>query len=122
MIINELINKTVHDLRIEDEKLILEFAGFDAIIIAVGDCCSHGWIGEPVVAGTLPAVITGWEDNQSMYETVESDDVRYPKEGGDIVAVWPARFTTDKGYIYFNVWNNSNGYYGSSLSLLTRKT
>lgn len=91
---------------------------------AIGDCCSHGWI-DGISCPTLPAKITdapsswgGWGGDR----TVQPGEPGYPADGGDVVVVYGSKIATDAGDVTFNVWNDSNGYYGSSLELVGCKT
>lgn len=102
-----------------DGELRCTVNGKSVRFIATGDCCSTGWISD-LVSVPLPATIVEVEPNWGSSEVVESGYPGYPPpdEYPDVVKVYDAAIKTSAGDIAFKVWNNSNGYYGSSLEVV----
>ena len=107
---NVLINKTINNIKIADDKLALLFETNDGdfIVNVEGDCCSSSWI-ESV---ELPAL--GFPATVVSVENIEMPDLGQPDEY-DYIQYYGCKIVTDKGEIVIDYRNESNGYYGGSL-------
>jgi len=112
MYFKEIVGHVLLEISLNDREIILKTDKATARLEAVGDCCSQGWIDDLAVSGTLPSKIVGIEDMCQSFNLAD-DDKRFDE--GDIVVAYGAKIVTENGPITFNVWNNSNGYYGSVL-------
>lgn len=105
-----LVGKTLTGVMIADDKEAILFQTTDGDIVARcdGDCCSHTWIEnvENTIA-SFPAVVTGARD-------VDMPDHGQPEYGA--IAYYGFTISTDKGSLVIDYRNESNGYYGGSLS------
>jgi hypothetical protein len=109
---SELIGLTINTVKRVNKGISIN--GGQVVLSAYGDCCSIGWV-ELRSAPKLPAKITG-RYTETGTETVEEGEPRFPK-GGDVVRVWCAEFPTENGPLVVEVWNDSNGWYGSTLEI-----
>lgn len=108
---NPLIGKVITGMEIASDKESLRFLLPDGEVIANcdADCCSHTWV-EHVELPALgfPATV------------IDARDVEMPDlgdmEGCDVVAYYGFKITTDRGEILIDYRNDSNGYYGGSLT------
>lgn len=118
MLFSELKGHILQKIDLIDGVIWLETDKVTGKIEAFGDCCSTGWIGE-LQYGALPIEIieASCGDEYNDREVVEHNDPRLPSGDNywDHVVLYPGNIKTATGLITFNVWNNSNGYYGSSL-------
>lgn len=113
MYFKEIVGQTLLEISLKDGDIFLRTDKATARMEAVGDCCSRGWIDDLVVSGTLPSKIVSIDDNCESFGLAD-DDKRFSE--GDVVIAYGTQIVTESGQITFNVWNDSNGYYGSSLS------
>lgn len=106
-----IIGKTITGLEISEDKEALRFVLADGEIVVKcdADCCSHTWI-EHV---ELPAL--GFPATVVSAENVEMPDLG-DMEGCDVVAYYGFKIITDRGEILIDYRNDSNGYYGGSLT------
>lgn len=115
----ELIGKTVNKLTINDGETILAFCTSEGVIAyeTWGDCCSDTWFSDITgVDALLGAVVVNTEElNVDGYNT---EDGRCRQ---DYDKVYGHKLITNKGWVDIVFRNSSNGYYGGSIELLTRK-
>lgn len=94
-------------MKIADDKQAILFKTPDGDIIARadGECCSHTWI-ESIELPALgfPALV------------VSVQDLHMPDIGEPELSHYGLKIITDKGEIIIDYRNESNGYYGGSLS------
>jgi hypothetical protein len=104
-----LVGKTIIKIRIAEDKRALLFItdGGEIIVRADGDCCSDTWI-EHIELPTLPAKVASVED-------IDMPDLGSPSEY-ECIQYYGCKITTDKGVMVIDYRNESNGYYGGSLS------
>jgi hypothetical protein len=111
---NPLIGKTITDLQISEDRQALRFVLADGeIVVQVdADCCSYTWI-EHVELPALgfPAAVVGVEDLE-MPEGTASTFHTDP----ECLQFYGCKIVTDRGEIVIDYRNDSNGYYGGSLS------
>jgi hypothetical protein len=110
-----IIGKTITALEISSDRQALRFTLSDGASIVVdtdADCCSYTWIEHvELPALGLPAVVLAVEDLE-MPVGAASVFVTAP----DVLAFYGCKITTDRGEIVIDYRNDSNGYYGGSLS------
>lgn len=82
------------------------------------DCCSTSWIEHITVPSDIEgAVITDVKDSGGVDATPEQEEQARAARGYvDVLAVYHTSFVTDRGEIIVEYRNDSNGYYGGSLS------
>lgn len=108
---NPIIGKTITALEVSDDKQALRFVLTDGecIVDTDADCCSYTWIEHiELPALGFPALVINVED-------IEMPDLG-DMEGRDVVAYYGCKITTDRGEIVIDYRNDSNGYYGGSLT------
>ena len=108
---DRLNNVTVSSIKLKDGAV---FINEDFRLLAWGDCCSRGWLSN-LKHPPLPFVLYGTYIEGDNY-IVQTDEPDFPK-GGDYVVKNSIIMQTDKGPLRFYMWNDSNGYYGSTLHL-----
>ena len=120
------IGKTLSGVSLNPEKDEITFTftdGSSKRLGTEGDCCSSSWIehleAPPDVFGAVITAIDEPEmpphDNHECLARVGED--AYGNECvHDVLAVYHTRFRTDKGDIVLEYRNDSNGYYGGSLT------
>lgn len=109
---NVLIGKVLTAIYLADDKEAIKFEidGGEPLVVRVdADCCSHTWVESiELLALGFPATV------------VAVDDLDMPDlgniEGCDVVAYYGCKITTDRGEIVIDYRNDSNGYYGGSLT------
>lgn len=108
---NILVGKTIIDMKIASDKQAVLFETTDGKIIAkaYGECCSLTWIEHiELPARGFPVVV------------ISADDIEMPDLGSpnnhECIAYYGFKIITDKGHIIIDYRNESNGYYGGSLS------
>lgn len=109
---NILVGKTLTAIHLAEDKEALKFdveGGESVVARCAADCCSYTWV-EHI---TLPAL--GFP-----CKVLRADDVDMPDLGDvpgmDCVQYYGFKIETDKGDILIDYRNESNGYYGGSLS------
>jgi hypothetical protein len=108
---NPLIGKTLTGIEIADDQQALRFVLTDGecIVTTDADCCSYTWI-EHI---ELPAL--GFPAQVVAVEDIDMPDLGDMPER-DVVAYYGCKITTDRGEIVIDYRNDSNGYYGGSLT------
>ena len=108
---NSLINKTIVEVKIADDKEAMLFVtdkGERLIVRVDADCCSHTWIESVEMPSLgLPFVILSCED---LHIDKESEWVDYV-----YVQFYGAKIVTTKGELVIDYRNSSNGYYGGNV-------
>jgi len=112
MYFKEIVGHILLEISLNDGDIILKTDKATARLEAIGDCCSQGWIDDLAVSGTLPSKIVSI-DGMCQPFNLADDDKRFDE--GDVVVAYGTKIVIENGLITFNVWNNSNGYYGSAL-------
>ena len=110
---HQLEGKTLVGVKIADDRLALLFQTTDGEVVARvdGDCCSRTWVENvELPAMGYPATVQAVEDLPLPDAAVGGPDE------GTLVQFYGCRIATDKGYIDIDYRNESNGYYGGSLS------
>jgi len=107
---NELIGKTIVEMKIADDKKALLFVtseGEQLIARVDADCCSHTWIESiEMPALGLPFTISA-EESLELNSDLDT-------QGGEM-QFYGAKLITDKGDMIIDYRNESNGYYGGSM-------
>ena len=110
---NPLIGKTVTSAYLAADKLAIKFVlsdGAEMVVQADADCCSKSWI-ESVdnLEQLLHSPVTAVED-------VSLPDKNENFDGGDLRQFYACKIHTTRGYALIDYRNESNGYYGGSLT------
>lgn len=123
------IGKILKEIVLNQAKDIVIFRfedGLSKVVSVDADCCSHSWIehlempdsiaGATILSVDEPA-LDAW-DSHECKESVRDKDYKVIEEGcgHEVLAVYHTRFVTDKGDIILEYRNDSNGYYGGSLT------
>jgi hypothetical protein len=108
---NPLIGKTIQHMQIASDKMALLFVttdGEELIARVDADCCSHTWV-ESIELPALgfPCVVQAVDD-LDLHPDADT-------QGGEL-AFYGCKITTDKGDMVIDYRNESNGYYGGSIS------
>lgn len=108
---NELIGKTITDVKIAEDKEAILFVtddGLHLVAMVDADCCSHSWIESvEMPALGLPFNIISCED----LDMPDLGDI----PGCEVVSYYGAKIITDKGEMVIDYRNDSNGYYGGNI-------
>ena len=113
---NPLVGKKLEKVLVSKDRLAVKFVlagGEEVIARCDADCCSYTWI-EGVEFPSLPAKVISVEDIEMPYATPPGG-----KNGPgdpDSVEFYGLRVITDRGHLVIDYRNDSNGYYGGSLS------
>lgn len=108
---NPLVGKTLLAVFLSEDKCAIMFRtpDGDMVVQCEGDCCSRTWIEHvSVPALGFPAVVIAVED-VDMPDLGDMPDC-------DVVAYYGCKITTNHGELLIDYRNDSNGYYGGSLS------
>lgn len=111
---NPLIGKTITDMQIAADRQALRFILTDGeMVVGVdADCCSYTWVENiELPALGFPAVVVSVED----LDMPEQPPSQFHKDP-DVLAYYGCKIVTDRGEIVIDYRNDSNGYYGGSLS------
>jgi hypothetical protein len=111
---NVLVGKTITALKIANDRQALLFQTTDGeIVVDVdADCCSYTWVEHiELPALGFPAAVIAVEE-LDMPDGKESTFHTDP----ECLAFYGCKIVTDKGEIVIDYRNDSNGYYGGSLS------
>lgn len=119
------VGKAIHNIRLNQEKDIIDFFFEDGLskrLGVEGDCCSHSWIEhleivpEPLAGARILSVeqrdMPPW-DNHACDREHDYGDRNCTH---DVLTVYHTVFHTDRGDIVLEYRNDSNGYYGGSLT------
>jgi hypothetical protein len=113
--VNPLIGKTLTGMKIAEDRqaLLFQTSQGDVVVNVDADCCSYTWV-EHVELPALgfPALVTAVEDLDMPENTEPSTFHKDP----DSLAFYGCKISTDRGEIVIDYRNDSNGYYGGSLS------
>lgn len=111
---NPLVGKTITKIEIAADRQALRFVLTDGeVVVDVdADCCSYSWV-EHVELPALgfPAAVLSVNDID-MPEGAGSSF--HP--GNDVLQFYGCKIVTDRGEIVIDYRNDSNGYYGGSLT------
>lgn len=111
---NPLIGKIITDMQIAEDRQALRFILSDGemVVDADADCCSYTWV-EHVELPALgfPATVVSVED----LDMPEQPESTFHKDA-DSLQFYGCKIVTDRGEIVIDYRNDSNGYYGGSLS------
>lgn len=111
---NILIGKTINGMKISDDRqaLLFETTAGNIEVWVDAECCSYTWV-ESIELPALgfPAKVSAVE-NLRMPEVKEST---FHKDA-DSLSFYGCKIVTNKGEIVIDYRNDSNGYYGGSLS------
>lgn len=108
---NILVGKTLIGIKLAEDKEAIRFDTAEGqIVVRVdADCCSHTWVESiELPAHGFPALVSAVQD-------LSMPDLGSPGDG-DEIAYYGCKIVTDKGDIVIDYRNESNGYYGGSLS------
>lgn len=109
---NELIGKTIVDMKIASDKEAILFVtadGENLVARVDADCCSHTWVESiEMPALGLPFTISAVEDLDMGKQPLSDDNF-------ECLQFYGAKIATDKGDIVIDYRNESNGYYGGSI-------
>lgn len=112
---NPLIGKTLTGMKIAEDRqaLLFQTTDGDMVVNVDADCCSYTWV-ESIELPALgfPALVTAVED-LNMPENPEPSSFH---KDPDVLAFYGCKISTDRGEIVIDYRNDSNGYYGGSLS------
>lgn len=109
-----LIGKVLTGLKIAADRqaLLFQTTTGDVEVGVHADCCSYTWVEHiELPALGFPAIVTAVDD-LDMPEGKESIFHSDP----DSLAFYGCKIATDRGEIVIDYRNDSNGYYGGSLS------
>ncbi len=114
-----LIDKRIVKVWLADDQQAIKFdveGGEPIIARADGDCCSHSWIESLDAPDALLGVVQSVED-LPMPDLGNGKEQTYTKESdGESIAYYGCKITTERGACVIDYRNESNGYYGGSLS------
>lgn len=112
--VNPLVGKVITGMEIAADRQALRFvlADGELVVNVDADCCSYTWV-EHVELPALgfPATVLSVTDidmPDGAVSTFHSDS--------DVLAFYGCKIVTDRGEIAIDYRNDSNGYYGGSLS------
>lgn len=111
---NVLIGKTLTGIKLaaDREALLFQTTTGDLVVKVDADCCSYTWVEHiELPALGFPALVTAVED----LEMPEGKTSVF-HEDADVLAFYGCKISTDRGEIIIDYRNDSNGYYGGSLS------
>lgn len=111
---NVLVGKTLTGMKIANDREAILFQTTDGeIVVQVdADCCSYTWVEHiEMPALGFPATVVSVDDLE-MPEGKPSTFHADP----DSLQFYGCKILTDKGEIVIDYRNDSNGYYGGSLS------
>lgn len=113
---NPLIGKTLTGMKIADDRqaLLFQTADGDLVVQVDADCCSYTWV-ESVELPALgfPALVTAVEELELPDDPPKSSSFHTDPE---VLAFYGCKISTDRGEIVIDYRNDSNGYYGGSLT------
>lgn len=107
---NVLVGKVILAVLLAEDKEAILFRTSEGDVVARcdADCCSHTWIEQvELSANGFPATVLSVADIE-LNEGLDTRD-------GEL-KFYGCKITTDKGELVLDYRNESNGYYGGSLS------
>lgn len=111
---NPLVGKTITGIEIAADRQALRFALADGelVVNVDADCCSYSWV-EHVELPALgfPATVVSVNDIEMPEGAASSFHT-----DAEVLAFYGCKIVTDRGEIVIDYRNDSNGYYGGSLS------
>ena len=110
-----LVGRTLTGMKIAADRqaLLFQTTGGDLDVNVDADCCSYSWIEHiELPALGFPAIVTAVDHLDMPDATGESKFHSDP----DVLAFYGFKITTDRGEIVIDYRNDSNGYYGGSLT------
>lgn len=117
---DKLVGRVINGIFINEEKTGIVFGnseyddGDSTCLYAFGDCCSRSWI-EHV---SIPKVSYGNFGTVVVVEQIDMSELNSENdEEFDYIKVYGYKIITDRGEIFIELRNSSNGYYGGSLEL-----
>jgi len=125
---DNMLNKPLKSIVLEKEKSEITFNfqdGSSRKFGVEGDCCSTSWIEHLEMPDSIDgAIISSVEDGDGVpfdgheCKPKPGEDAEYGSKecGHDHLQVYNTKFHTDKGDIILEYRNDSNGYYGGSLT------
>lgn len=109
---NVLVGKTIIEVQLAGDSMAVKFVldgGANVIASSYADCCSHTWVEHiEMPALGLPALVVGVESLGAVKEDSEVE--------GGCIRFYGTKIITDRGEIFIDYRNSSNGYYGGSLT------
>jgi len=111
---NVLIGKTLTGLKIAADRQALLFQTTDGeLVVRVdADCCSYTWVEHiELPALGFPALVIAVDD----LEMPEGKESTFHSDADSLV-FYGCKISTDRGEIIIDYRNDSNGYYGGSLT------
>ena len=112
MNVHQLVGKTLTGVKLASDKKAILFQTTEGEVVARCDaeCCSNTWIeGIENTIGSFPAVVTAAGDIEGGLPQTE-------EHGDDVIQFYGFKVSTDKGVLVIDYRNESNGYYGGSLT------
>ena len=112
---NPMIGKVLVNVFIAQDRGAIKFvlAGGEEVVARFdGDCCSYTWC-EHVEIPDLPGTVLKIED--IAMPDVEPPGGKYVKDP-ESVAFYGLKITLSTGHLVIDYRNDSNGYYGGSIS------
>ncbi len=112
MAFEELVNRFVVGVRLNEDKTILQFELLFGRVLtweAEGDCCSYSWfehISGVDLINSDGGVVT--EIREKLLDPPSADE----ELGYDCLQNYGWTVVTDRGYFDIEMRNSSNGYYG----------
>lgn len=114
-----LVGKVITGLRINDDQSLLVFDHPDNSHTAYeteADCCSETWFADIVgVDALIGSTVLKADAMEAMQEVVDG------RCRQDYDLFYGVKLITTNGYVDIVYRNSSNGYYGGSIDLYTRK-
>jgi hypothetical protein len=114
MCTNPLIGKTLTGIKLAEDRQVILFQTIDGdmAVPVDADCCSYTWV-ESIELPALgfPALVTAVDD----LDMPEGKPSTFHKDPCSL-RFYGCKITTDRGEIVIDYRNDSNGYYGGSLS------
>lgn len=111
---NILVGKTITGMKIADDRqaLLFETDSGNVKVLVDADCCSYTWVEHvDLPALGFPAKVSAVVD----LEMPEGKESEFHKDV-EVLAFYGCTIVTDRGEIVIDYRNDSNGYYGGSLS------
>lgn len=116
MLFKDLVGQTLLSIKLKEGRIYLTTDKGKYWISAYGDCCSWGWLNISAPIPHLPSKITRFWSPAPSYEC-GAHGKRKEDLQEDTIGYGEA-FTLENGERFvYDVWNSSNGYYGSSTTI-----